>query len=232
MKIENVEVYGFRAALRGMRNPMNSWDKSDSKFLEDIVGDGSHKIETFPWEPDVLAIEHPVIGPDDMKLALNLIRGGGAHRKFLRQIMIAWDITIPRAIYQEYDTYKVATVRNSCSTMHKLGLVDIEPCDIEDFDPDDEDDWIMLRRLNKLAGLYRADKTPKRLHKLKMRLPEGFLQKSTYSFNYETALHMYYDRKDHKMPEWSGPGGICAWIMKLPYMTEFSNAMWVAGARG
>ena len=216
MKIENIEVYGFRAAIRGMRNPMESWDKSDSTFMDPSM------------DSIVRAPEYPCIGPADMKLALSLIRGGGAHRKFLRQIMVWWDITIPRAIWQELDTYKVATVRNSCSTMHKLGSRDLE---VDDF----QDDQITDRQLdliNKLGASYRADKTPERLHALKMQLTESFLQKATYSFSYETALHMYFDRRDHRMPEWSGPEGICAWIMRLPYMSEFVGAMNETKARG
>jgi hypothetical protein len=227
MKIEKVEVYGFRAALRGMRNPMNSWAKSDTAFGEERLTRG--------WDDGLVRVAEDVcIGPKDMELALSLVKAGGAHRKFLRQIAVMWDITIPRAIWQEYDTYKVATVRNSCSTMHKLGLRDLEPCDIESFDEADEEDWHMLRRLNKLAADYREEKTAERLHKLKMRLPEGFLQKATYSFNYETALKMWFDRHNHKMPEWSGPEGICDWIMRLPYMGVFIESMQQAkqGSRG
>lgn len=217
MKIENVEVYGWRAAIRGMRNPMNSWEKSDSVFCSPPgAARGRQDAAAVP--------EHPKIGLADMHLALSLIRAGRSHRKFLRQIIVWWDITIPRAIWQEYDTYKVATVRNSCSTMHKLGLRDLEPCDFEDFDEADEEDQHMLRRLNSLAAEYRADKTPARLHKLKMRLPEGFLQKATYTMSYETAMGMWFDRKDHKMPEWSGPEGICCWIKRLPCMEQFIGA--------
>ncbi|MFA4971476.1 MAG: hypothetical protein WC683_02605 [bacterium] len=221
MKIENVEVYGWRAALRGMRNPMESWAKSDSRFEDD----------SDRWtlnDYGIKSSEKPAIGPDDMKLALSLIRGGGAHRKFLRQIQVWWDITIPRAIWQELDTYKVSTVRNSCSTMHKLGSRDLERSDFEGGCITQA----QLEYVNGLGAMYRSDKTPERLHLLKMHLPESFLQKATYSFNYETALKMYFDRRSHRMPEWSGPEGVCAWILRLPYMTEFANAMTVAGARG
>jgi len=221
MKIENVEVYGFRAALRGMRNPMESWDRSDSVFRAPLCGE---KL----WPADVLALEYPEIGPNDMQLALSLIKGGGAHRKFLRQIQVWWDITVPRAIWQELDTYKVSTVRNSCSTMHKLGSRNLEASDFENSEvaPDE------LDRINHLGAVYRKSKDPKDLHRLKMHLPEGFLQKATYSFSYETGLKMYFDRKDHRMPEWSGPGGICEWIIRLPYMGSFIDCMMDAKARG
>ncbi len=214
MKIEKVEVYGFRAALRGMRNPMNSWDKSDSTFGERYMTSG--------WnDPRVMALEYPGIGPNDMQLALSLIKGGGAHRKFLRQIMVWWDITIPRAIWQELDTYKVSTVRNSCSTMHKLGSRDLEGCDFEG----GEITNAQLDLINRLGEAYRVNKTASNLHSLKMHLPESFLQKATYSFSYETALKMWFDRHGHRMPEWSGPGGICEWIARLPYMQSFIDTM-------
>lgn len=231
MQIENVEVYGFGAALRGMRNPLESWRKSDTVGTRDAIvsllqDDAALTLEA-SWDTSTIsAAEMPVIGPDDMRLALSLIRRGGAHRKFLRMIMVWWDVTIPRAIWQELDTYKVATVRNSCSTMHKLGTRDLESTDFEG----GEVDPAQLALLNRLGAEYRADKSSARLHKLKMHLPEGFLQRATYSFSYETALHMYYDRNDHRMPEWSGPEGICAWILRLPYMPQFIEA--AAKARG
>lgn len=224
MKIENIEVYGFRSALRGMRNPMESWAKSDSTF------DGMSCVDPC-WDPTIMiTCEMPTIGPNDMQLALSLIKGGGAHRKFLRQIMVVWDIAIPRMIWQEYDTYKVATVRNSCSTMHKLGSRDLEPCDLDGYE--EELDRPQLDLINRLGAVYRESKTPENLHRLKLRLTEAFVQKSTCTFSYETALKMYFDRRDHRMPEWSGPEGICEWITRLPYMRQFIECMMGAKARG
>lgn len=221
MKIERVEVYGFKAALRGMRNPMESWGQSDTRRASPD--------DEVPWDAYLVEVpERPLIGPKDMKLALSLTKGGGAHRKFLRMIGVWWDITIPRAIWQELDTYKVATVRDSCSTMHKLGSRDLELCDFEGGEITAE----QLALLNELGAKYRAEKTPDNLHTLKMHLPESFLQKATYSFNYETALKMWFDRHDHRMPEWSGPNGICAWIMRLPYIPDFVEGMMGAKARG
>jgi hypothetical protein len=213
VKIENIEVFGFMAALRGMRNALESWDKSDSDFYsyaDDYL------------DPSISAPEAPFIGPNDLTLACKLIKAGRSHRKFLRQIQIWWDITIPRAIWQELDTYKIATVRNSCSTMHKLGSRDLE---LSDF----QNEMIEQNTLDLLNGLgkkYResSPKLPSDLHKIKMYLPESFLQKATYSFNYETALTMYFDRCNHRMPEWSGANGICETLMKLPYFKDFYEA--------
>lgn len=205
MLIEGIEVYGFKKAIVGMRNAYDSWAKSDSN-------------------PEV-----PFLGPNDLKLAKKLIKAGGDHRKFLRQIIVQWDITIPRCIWQEVDTYKVGAVRNSCSTMHKLGSRDLEITDFQDGDIN----IITLGELNAMGYAYRnklpfTDSTNGRvyegvslLHHLKLRLPEGFLQKATYTFNYEVAYRMYFARKNHRMPEWSGPGGICEHLTQLPYFKEF-----------
>jgi hypothetical protein len=215
MKIDKVHVYGFEPALYGMRNPKESWDRSDSTL-------GT-------WEgfrdKDITCPERPYIGPKDMQLARRLITAGSDHRKFLRQIMVWWNISIPRYIWQELDTYKVATVRNSCSTMHKLRSRDLKPCDFQDEDvhPD------VLQAQNIMGKAYR-EKSPcgyglitgiDLLAHMKRRLPEGFLQMATYSFSYETALNMYRSRHNHRMSEWSGPDGICVWLQRLPYLADF-----------
>jgi hypothetical protein len=203
MKIENTEVYGLSAAMRGMRNPMNSWDQSDSYRCDRHV-----------------SVENFVIGPKDLALACKLVKAGSSHRKFLRQIMVWVDLTLPRYVLTEIDTYKVATVRNSCSTMHKLGVRDLDKCDFQDEDiPDD-----LLELINTRAEWYRIAPSPTSLRNIKKILPESFLQKSTFTFNYCTLMSMYFDRKNHRLPEWSGPDGICQWISRLPYMEEFINA--------
>ena len=218
MKIEHVEVYGFKASLRGMRNPMNSWARSDSIYGDvEAARCSIWGAKSFPCDVPEL----PSLGEADLELALSLIKAGGAHRKFLRMICVWWDITIPRCVWQELDTYKVATVRNSCSTMHKLGSRDLE---IDDFEGG-EIDMSHLELLNHLAAEYRDDRNPERLHRLKMHLPESFLQKATFAFNYETAMRIWFDRHDHRMPEWGGPNGICDWILRLPYMMVFIGAV-------
>jgi len=208
MKIEHVETAGWKAALRGMRNPMNSWGKSDTLWLD----------SEYP----------PVLGAKDLKLALKLIKGGSEHRKFLRQIQVWWDITIPRYVWQELDTYKVATVRNSCSTMHTLGVRDLTQDDFESPIP-----LAWLNYLNDLGHQFRKAKTTKDSawtnnirREYKNLLPEGFLQKATYSFNYETALTMFRQRHNHRLSEWraDSPGSICAVIAGLPYMAQFIEA--------
>lgn len=198
MKIENTTVTGFKAAIHGMRNPMNSWNKSDSIFNED---------GTF------------VIGTNDNELAKKLIKAGTEHRKFLRMIHIQCFFTLPRYIWTELDTYKVSTIRMSCSTMHKLGMTDLKEDDFQD-------KMVLgttLDILNSLGKAYRENKNVKLLRKMKQILPEGFLQSADYDMNYETAINMYHQRKNHRMSEWSGENGICKWIESLPMMNEWLN---------
>lgn len=196
MKIENVEVFGFRAAIHGMRNPMNSWSKSDSNFDCGLV-----------------------IGPNDLELSKKLIKAGSEHRKFLRMIHIQCFITLPRYIWQEMDTYKVSTVRLSCSTMHKLGMTDLTEEDFQDRNVLPS----TLEQLNIFGSVYRKTKELPLLREMKQILPEGFLQSADLDFNYETAMNMYYQRKNHRMSEWSGENGICKWIESLPMMDQWLN---------
>lgn len=228
MKIEHIEVYGWRAAIRGMRNPMNSWNRSDSQFWPSEFFKDSEK----RW-PGVLTPEVPFVGPNDLKLAKKLIAGGTEHRKFLRQIQISFDITVPRYVWTEFDTYKVATVRNSCSTMHKLGSKDLEASDFQDGE-------VLSSTLKELNGAGRAFRNKTEfttqgyiilkgydiVRYMKKILPEGFLQKATFTMNYETALSMYFQRRNHRLPEWRAdkPGSICSFIASLPYMKEFIEA--------
>jgi hypothetical protein len=213
VKIENIHVYGFKSAFHGMRNPKESWSRSDSFFY-----DKSNPSAFF--DENITCLEYPAIGPNDLQLASNLVNAGPDHRKFMRQIMIWWDITIPRYIWQELDTFKVATVRNSCSTMHKLGSRDLEPSDFQDEDVDLD----VLRRQNEMGLAYRNKVSfegyegNKLLAHMKRRLPEAFLQTATYSFSYETALHIYLSRLDHRMSEWQV---ICSYILSLPYFKNF-----------
>jgi hypothetical protein len=234
MKIENIEVYGFRRALRGMRNPMNSWDKADTFFNEQGTPYAEPTCHALPVTPG--------LGQNDSKLAAKLIRSGTDHRKFLRQIFITFDITIPRYVWQELDTYKVATVRNSCSTMHKLGHADLTMDDFQDGEVFPE----VLERLNDAGRAYRAKESfdvsfgrnkviiagedgylldgYDIVRWMKKHMPEGYLQRATYSMSYETALAILSSRGNHRLAEWSGPGGICETIRGLPLMSEFEMA--------
>lgn len=227
MKIENIEVYGFKRALHGMRNPMDSWDNSDSEFFVYM----DHFADTYWPNPShlfITSLEMPEIGPNDLKLALKLIKGGSEHRKFLRQIQIWFDITVPRYVWTELDTYKVATVRNSCSTMHKLGTRDLIQDDFQL--PIDEH---LLSLLNQYGTAFREAKEGKDYkamgrirHEYKNILPEGFLQKATFSMSYETAMSMYFQRRKHRLPEWKEDceGSITSFIKNLPYMRDFIEA--------
>lgn len=195
MKITETKVLNMDGAIHGMRNPMNSWDQSDSKYENGAF----------------------VVGEKDNELAKKLIKAGTDHRKFLRQIFISVFIEVPRYIWTELDTYKVATVRNSCSTIHKLGSRNLTPCDFQDNLVMEE----VLDRLNFLGEIYRKNKNVAILREMKQILPEGFLQGATYTMNYENAMNMYHSRKNHRMSEWSGPEGICEWIETLPMMSEW-----------
>lgn len=206
MKIENTRVFGMESAMHGMRNPMNSWCKGDSRWegsAEELKAGGGCFF----------------VGEEDNRLAKKLIKAGSEHRKFLRQIHISCFITLPRYIWQEMDTYKVATVRNSCSTMHKLGFTDLTVDDFQDGVVLDQ----TLFQLNLWGKTYRETKDVQMLRAMKQILPEGFLQSADFDMNYETAMNMYAQRKDHRMSEWSGKGGICEWILSLPMMREWIN---------
>lgn len=202
MKIDHIEVYGFEAAIRGMRNPRDSRDKSDSTFGEEL-----------DWCD--LAVECPRIGPRDLKLMRTLIARGGSHRKFLRMIQIWCDLTLPRFVWTDLDTYKVGTVKNCQSSAFVLGSRALVA---DDFEGGLDSEFLSM--LNQLSLEYQQYKTAEGLHKLKRHLPESFLQTATYSFNYEVALSVYNDRKNHILPEFSGRGGICEMIAGLPYMQE------------
>lgn len=220
MRIENIRVFGFESAFRGMRNPKDSWDKSDSTFYQSPAVFGG------PFADETVVPEVPFIGEADMDLACRLIRRGGEHRKFLRQIMVWVDLTLPRYVWTELDTYKVATVRNSCSTMNKLGSNDLSQADFQSPVPHPALDnvnslGLVLREAKKTVGARNARQ------QLKNDLPEGFLQKSTYSMSYETVLSMLQQRGNHRLPEWrlDAEGSICHFLMNLPLVPQFFKAL-------
>ena len=237
LRITETEVFGFRAALRDMRNPIESWDKSDSRFGDQVLR----------FADGVSVLEFPGIVEKDMELACKLIRGGTEHRKFLRQIVVNFVIEAPRYVWQEIDTYKVSTVRNSCSTMHKLGH---RPLAEEDF-IDGEVLPGTLLELNRLGQEYRdgGKKDFDLVRKMKKYLPEGFLQLAGFHMSYETAMTMFRQRKGHRLPEWRWTGdvkigdgrqsiigdgrqSICDWIYSLPYMACFLDAAGEIGVCG
>ena len=222
MKFENTEVWGFEHAIRGMRNPLESWSKSDSEYI-DIESEEGIELQS-------KGIYYK-IGKNDLTLMQKLIKAGSEHRKFLRQIFCSVDITAPLYFFKELDTYKVGTVSNSTSTMHKLASTPItidcfEMGDFEDFDLEAEDFnfplkaiWAELTSDLELCRKKYNETKDKRYWKELIRLlPESWLQKRTITMNYENILNMYRQRKNHKLTEWSK--SFCDWVKTLPYAEE------------
>lgn len=230
LKIENAEVFGWEHAIRGMRNPMNSWEKSDSEF---ITADGDHHDITGnsgPWYGEDGWSEN-LIGPNDQKLMTQLAKAGTDHRKFMRMITVYLDITAPLYWWKEFDTYKVGTVANSCSTMHKIAEKEFT---LEDFScehlVDEEnvsyssnalcmpyfksalDAVIML--LNTARTLYLETKEKTYWWQMIQLLPSSYNQKRTVMLNYEVLANIYKSRRNHKLDEWHT---LCDWIETLPY---------------
>lgn len=228
IKVEKIQTYGFEVAIRGMRNPLNSWDKSDSIIYPGRdFDDCKATVNKCPRGEDLFCI-----GESDLNLAGRLIACGTPDRKFLRLIYASMDITAPLYWWKEYDTYKVATVANSCSTMHeihstkKITLEDfsIDNIEVSDDDIDLEDMFIEDMFINvvadceRLRSLYMETKDKKYWRALIQLLPEGYNQKRTVSLNYETLRGMYYWRKNHKLSEWRE---FCQIMTTLPYAEEF-----------
>lgn len=225
MKFENTRVMNMDGAIRGMRNPMNSWAKSDSHHgcVSDVTGIGCFCSDC--KEVGNCRRIHPdfILGPNDIELARKLCKAGAEHRKFLRQIFVCVDITAPRYWWQEFDTYKIGTVSNSCSAMHTIGKI---PFTLDMFELDDEDRdkgnkfWpYMIGVLDELSMRYLNSKQPADLQKLKRCLPESFLQKRTVTMNYENVLNMLAQRDDHRLTEWRFD--FVVWASELPYIFLF-----------
>lgn len=246
--IENDLVNGFEAAIRGMRNPMNSWDKSDSGFCTDFQcgADCYPGYETCPaWNEEKCSIATEylfetgvpfVIGPNDMKLAKSLVKSGSDHAKFRRMITVYCDITAPLYWWKEFDTYKVGTVANSCSTMHKIHEKTFIINDfshehiMDDYDDGcpqiDEgikygdlfrpDDILQLTvdMLNACRSRYIETKDKRYWWQMIQLLPSSYNQKRTIMLSYEVLANIYNARKDHKLDEWRN---FCHWIETLPY---------------
>ena len=217
MKFENTEVWGFEHAIRGMRNPLESWNKGDSHYdIEEVMVD----------EEVVLERGEYIIGSNDLQLAQTLIRAGSEQRKFLRQIFVAVDITAPLYFFKELDTYKVGTVANSTSTMHKLAStpITIDCFEMGDFTPLIDNfkidlSWqTIMTYLEQLRQRYNETKDKRYWKELIRLLPESWLQKRTITMNYENILNMYRQRKNHKLTEWSK--SFCDWVKTLPYAEE------------
>lgn len=208
IKIENIQVYGWEIALHGMRNPLNSWAKSDSKFYKD---------GTFE------------LGPNDLDLACRLIKAGPEHRKFLRMIHVQMDIIAPTFWWSEFDTYKIATVRNSCSKMHKIHA---RPFELDDFahegcmEVDIAKDALIntINACEQLRLMFNETRDRKYWRALIELLPEGYMLKATWDGSLETVLSILKQRDRHKLHEEWEPLRQ-SMFDNIPYCKEFYNAM-------
>ena len=206
LKIENFEVLGWGHAIRGMRNPMNSWEKSDSVFTTHELEDWPHNtIKTFDD-----------LGPNDYALMKNLRNAGTDHRKFMRMITVYLDITAPLYWWKEFDTYRVGVEKNSCSTMHKIHAKEFT---LEDFSCEKLYDPLgdlrpIVDRLNVYRERYLETKDKNDWWQMIQLLPTSYNQKRTVMMNYEVLANIYKSRKNHRLDEWHT---LCDWISELPY---------------
>lgn len=209
IKIDDVEVFGFRKAIHGIRNSFDSWDKSDSRYKGDAY----------------------IIGKEDMKLATSLIKAGASHRKFTRMIHVQFDMLAPLFFWKQFDTYKIGTTANSTSTMHTLMKKHLT---IDDFSVDAGCQSIekamksieaVIASMNELIDRHHATSDEDERDAIERAefqlLPESFNQLRTIDLNYETLLTIYFQRRYHKLDCWQE---FCEWIESLPYMSEFITA--------
>lgn len=229
LEIQYCEVMGFRMAIEGMRNPLNSWDKGDSEIIKDCT---EKDIECFNCPYLHINCKENMfhIGEKDMKLAKSLIKAGSSDRKFLRMIHVQADVLAPLYFWKEADTYKVGTTMNSCSTMHTIHKKDFT---LDDFSHEhlypvydgktfvtNIDGTITL--LNILRKEYIRTKDKKLWYQMIQMLPSSYNQMRTWDLDYETLLNIYFQRRNHKLDEWHT---FCDWILGLPYMKEFISVL-------
>lgn len=235
IKIEETETYGWEAAIRGMRNPMNSWDKSDSGICYKEVACHSCNENR---NNCAYNLEHDgfVIGDNDIELMHRLCAAGTDHRKFMRMIVVYCDITAPLYWWKEFDTYKVGTVANSCSTMHKIHAKEFtiddfshehlySDCLLEDIINELNVYRDIYNNYDKQTDEYKAEFSKKDIWwQMIQLLPSSYNQKRTVMLNYEVLTNIYNSRKNHKLDEWHD---FCDWIKTLPYsdfITEKADA--------
>lgn len=222
IRIENVDVFGWEAAVRGMRNPMNSWDKSDSACNEcntNCVG----------WEKCGAGYPCPIskgdnffmLGKTDLKLMYSLSKAGNDHAKFLRMINVTCDIAAPRYWWIEFDTYKVGTVCNSCSTMHRITEKEFT---LDDFSTEHLYPALAkshlqttIHYLNAAREEYLKNHNKDDWWQIIQLLPQSYNQRRTVQLNYQVLKSMYHSRKNHKLDEWRA---FCGWCESLPYFKE------------
>lgn len=257
MEFKNTQVYGFEGAFRGMRNPLESWERSDSffgivntlypqdareevvdKWVQQELKETKTKIDKYsePWEElwdtydcwiwdsSVLQWDCDIaivaaLGPNDLALAQQLIRAGTEHAKFMRQIFVSVDITMPLYFAKEFDTYKINTTANSTSTMHKLTSKPITK-DCFEFDNNINTNLIqedIIKYCEHLRKRYLDTKDKAYWRALVQILPQGWLQTRTWTTNYAVLRNIYFQRRSHKLREWTD---FCEWIKTLPYNKE------------
>lgn len=229
IRIENTETFGWKAAVRGMRNPMNSWNKSDSVF---------EKLYSFP-EDSLVCVPCVELGVNDLTLMMKLRQGGADDRKFMRMIHVQLDITAPLYWWKEFDTYKVGTVANSCSTMHKIHSRDLTledfshenlgvlvPAELNDGEEVYQNLWIetlkkTIQAINVARYQYETEPNSglrkKYWEQMIQLLPSSYNQRRTVDLNYEVLANMYHARNHHKLDEWRV---FCDWVKTLPYAKE------------
>lgn len=218
IKVENIEVNGWEAAIRGMRNPLNSWDKSDS-FKH-----------TAKWEIYRFNEGLPEIGSNDLKLMQSLVKAGTDHSKIMRMINVTMDVTAPLYWWKEFDTYKIGTVTNSCSTMHKIHAKEFTLDDFshehlfseENLRYEDEPDSLKLLKtiiqaLNSYRLSYLDEQDKSIWWQMIQLLPSSYNQKRTIQLNYQVLRNIYFSRKNHKLDEWVE---FCKVIETLPYAKQ------------
>ena len=215
IKVENIEIFGLDGAMRGMRNPLNSWDKADTTVYQ------THDKEFVN------------IGANDLNLATRLIKAGTEHRKFLRMIHVQMDVTAPLYWWKEADTYKVGTTANSCSTMHKIAAKEFT---LDDFSHDHLfNDAVVyngyvstsvlecvIGALNEFRNLYLETKDKRYWWQMIQLLPSSYNQRRTWDMSMETLLSILHQRKNHKLDEWNEFRDIC--LEQVPYLKEFYEA--------
>lgn len=224
IKLEKTDIYGWEAAIRGMRNPKNSWEKSDSENGCELVTGSYERCRSCAYRPDYCGnTPSMVVGPNDYNLMMRLAKGGSVHAKYRRMIVVTVDITAPLYWWKEFDTYKVGTVADSCSTMHKIHAKEFT---LEDFsceqlteDAIEECLGLTIKYLNTARDMFLEKQKEGKYSKaawwqMIQLLPSSYNQKRTVQMNYEVLAAIYPNRKDHKLDEWHT---FCDWIRNLPY---------------
>lgn len=213
IKIEKAEVWGFKHAIRGMRNPMNSWDKSDSRY--------ANKLDSQTIQDMIEGMF--ILGENDLDLMRRLYKAGTEHRKYLRQIFVSMDITAPLYWWKEFDTYKIGTTANSCSTMHKIHAKEFE---LDDFSHEHLTEHstdilsLLIGDLNVYRNVYLKTKNKNEWWQMIQLLPSSYNQKRTITMSYENVMTIINQRSNHKLDEWHI---FVDELKKLPYVEEIRD---------